>query len=364
MKILSPIKGPADARAVVEAGAGELYCGVLPQAWNKSYTNMASPNRREWRSSNMKTFEDVAAVADIAHAGGAQIFLTLNALYTEGQYPQIAGFVTGAMKTGIDAIIVADLGLLLALRKMGWTRAIHISTGGTAFNNETVAFYKSLGASRVIIPRHNRVSEIAAIARANRDIEIETFIMNRGCMNIDGFCTYHHGTSEIRSPLLWGLPKKLNCDYYLLQAMKIMPAGLRRKLGRTGIFKSDSACFIPYHIRVAGGDPAGARTLKNNLERNFNLFSGFDTCGACAIWDMVRAGVCSLKIVGRENAIKKKVQDVQFLKICIDHLAVARPDRAAFDAFARGAYQQVFGYACHNWCYFPAQDRELTEEEL
>lgn len=366
MKILSPVKNAKEAKAVVAAGAGELYCGVLPRAWNATYTNMASPNRREWRSSNMDGFDELAAVVKAAHAGQARVFLTLNALYTEGQYPQIEGIIKDAATCGVDAVIVADLGLLLALRRLGWKGDIHISTGGTTFNDETVGFYKDLGATRVILPRHNRVNEIAAIVRHNRDIEIETFIMNRGCMNIDGFCTYHHGASEIRSPLLWGLPKKLNCDYYLLQAMKKMPAGLRRRLGRSGIFKSDSACFIPYHIgiKAAGAGAEGVRTLKNNLERNFNLFSGFDTCGACALWDLEKAGVCSLKIVGRENALQKKLQDVTFLKACLDHLRAEHPARAAFDAFVRAQYHKVFGYACHNWCYFPEEDRKLGEDEI
>ena len=112
-RILSPANGPQEVRAVIAAGADEIYCGVMPTAWRKAYTNVASPNRREWEVSNMTSFETLAASVRAAHEHDVPVFLTLNALYTEGQYAEVQEFVRQAPKCDVDAVIVVELGTLL-----------------------------------------------------------------------------------------------------------------------------------------------------------------------------------------------------------------------------------------------------------
>lgn len=353
-------------RAVIDAGAGEIYCGVMPTAWRKAYTNVASPNRREWAVSNMDNFDTLAESVRIAHDAGVPVFFAMNALYTEGQYDEVAGMIRESRKCDVDAIIVADLGILLKLPEIGWDRQIHVSTGGTAFNNEAVAFYKELGASRVIIERQNRVSEIAAIARNNPDIEIETFVMNTGCKNIDGFCTFHHGVNEVRIPLWWNIPKKLHWDYYLLNLMKRLPLALRDRLAHSSMFGSVGACYLAYDIEVESdtADAEKKQTLKTTLRNSFNLFSGFDTCGACALYDLKAAGVESLKIVGRGNPLEKKVRDVRFLRSCMDFIGHHAPTREQYVEFTKRTYASIYGFACHAWCYFPEEDARIGAEVL
>jgi collagenase-like PrtC family protease len=54
---------------------------------------------------------------------------------------------------GVRGIIVNDIALLLILREKKYSKDIVISTGGTTFNADTVRFYKSLGAKRIILDR-------------------------------------------------------------------------------------------------------------------------------------------------------------------------------------------------------------------
>jgi len=366
IRVLSPVNGLHEIGPLIEAGAGEVYCGVMPAEWRKSYSNVASPNRREWSTANLTSFDEVAQIVATAHAHAVPVFLTMNALYTAGQYGQVQKLVDEAVRSGVDAVIVADLGLLLRLREMGWQKAIHVSTGGTTFNDETVAFYRDLGAARVILPRQNRVTEIAALAAHNRDIELETFVMNAGCMNIDGFCTHHHGTKELRMPLWWNLPKKLHCDHYLLTLMRRLPARLRTALSRSAAGSSDSACFLGYDldIRSDAAGPAERQNLQANLRRNFTMFTGADTCGACALWHFEKAGIVSVKIVGRNNPLSKKLADVRFLSGCLRHLRERNPSQEDFVALAQRLYRETFGFACHEWCYFPAADLPVGADVL
>lgn len=367
MRILSPVCTAEETAAVIAAGASELYGGVMTGAWQKNYTNVASPNRREWRVSNMRDFDELARVVAIAHEHDAKVFMTLNALYTVKQYPAIEQQVRAAARAGADALIVADLGVMLKLREWGWERDIHVSTGGVAFNSESILFYRDIGASRVILDRQNRVSEICELAAsAPPGMEIETFILNRGCKNIDGFCTFQHGINEVQIPLWWNLPKRLHFDYYILNILKRLPAPLRYRVSRTKMVSADSACFLPYETEIdsATASESEKQTLERNLKENFNLFNGFDTCGACALWDLTKAGVCSVKIVGRSNPTAKKLKDVGFLRACLDFLERENPDRPEYIAFARSAYREFYGFNCRQWCYYPEQDREIPGGEL
>ena len=365
MRILSPVLNADEASAVIDAGASELYCGVLSGRWKEKYTNVASPNRREWYVANMQGYDQLAAVVDVAHAKNAKVYLTMNALYTGGQYDEVQEIIKQAGAVGADAVIVADIGLLLSLREMGWKGEIHISTGGTTFNSETVAFYRDLGATRVIIPRQNRISEIGEIARSNPDMQIECFIMNCGCKNIDGFCTFHHGVRDLQTPFWWKLVKQLRGDYYLLALLRKLPISIREKVSRAKAFRSDSACFLPYEIDIEAEEaaPGQVAALRQNLRNNFSLFSGVDTCGACPLWVMKAAGVYSLKIVGRANPLTKKVNDVKFLHTCIQQLDQS-PTREDFETFAKAEFRRVFGCDCRNWCYFPHEDLALDAAQL
>ncbi len=354
MDILCPVNKPEEVEAVIDAGATELYCGVMPTEWRKAYTNMASPNRREWDSSNLQGFDQLRGVVEAAHDRGVPVYITLNALYTEPQYEEMRRQVEEIVRCGVDAAIVADLGMILSLREWAPDLELHISTGGTTFNSQTVAFYNSLGAKRIVLPRHHAVSEMVAIAQRNPDTRFEAFILNRGCKNIDGFCTFHHGVNEVRFNKLWKIPKQLNFDKALLYAMRRMPEPLAQAVSKAGIFGSVGACFLHYKVDVHAAEgvseEAKARA-RRTIASAFNLLTGIDTCGGCVVRRLVRGGVTALKIVGRNNLTPKKVKDVKYLKT-LEPLVDADLDDDQFAAEARAAFRRIYGHDCGRRCYY------------
>ena len=356
MDILCPVNTPKEVAAVIDAGAAELYCGVMPTEWRREYTNMASPNRREWDSSNLQGFGQLREVVRIAHDRGAPVYVTLNALYTAQQYDGLRPQVDEMLASGVDAAIVADLGMILTLRDWAPELELHISTGGTTFNSETVAFYKSLGSRRIVFPRHFHVDEMVATAQRNPDVRFEAFILNRGCKNIDGFCTFHHGVNEVRFSKLWKIPKKLNVDKVLLTAMRRMPPPAAEAIARAGLFGSVGACFLNYRVSVAAAKsvaPEAKRRAKKTIESSFNLLTGIDTCGGCAVRPLVRGGITSLKVVGRNNLTGKKVRDVQYLRALEPWVDDPSVDDAAYARKARQLFRKVYGYDCGERCYYP-----------
>ena len=118
LKILSPIDSSRETEKLIEAGADEFYCGLIPEEWNKKYFP-ASIDRRP-KGSHLKSFEELKEVINISHRHGVPVYLTLNEhYYTDKQYPLIREFIEKAISLNIDALIIADLALLLFLKKEG-----------------------------------------------------------------------------------------------------------------------------------------------------------------------------------------------------------------------------------------------------
>ncbi len=341
--------------SLIVAGAQELYCGVLSASWKKKYTNVASPNRREWKASNLNDHQELKEVVALAHSHNVPVILALNAFYTKLQYPALEKQLEEGLKTGVDALIVADLGLLLYIKERGIKIPLHISTGGTIFNSWTIRFYRKLGASRIILPRHFSVPEIVEIVQKAKGIEMESFILNRGCKNIDGFCTFQHGVNEVRWGPIWNIPKSLGLDYYLLNVLRRLPSRISSSISRSSLFGSVGACFLNYEVKAFSSsakiDEEKLRAAEKSISNTFNLLSGLDPCGVCQLYEFQKAGMHSIKIIGRSNPTSKKLKDVKFLKASLDFLS-HEPSQEDFVNFVKEKYRQSYHFPCGELCYY------------
>ena len=353
MKILAPVNKSQEVESIIASGADEIYCGVLPASWLKKYTNVASPNRREWTSANLPDFKELNKVVDIAHVHHVPVYLTVNTFYTEEQYPLILQQIECAKKMGVDAFIIGDLGLILILKSVDLNVSFHISNTGTVFNSEAIKFYKGLGASRIILPRQLSLEEISELVDSENNIEFEVFIMNSGCKNIDGFCTFHHGVSEILHPVTWNFFKRLGFDHYILELTRRAPFGLSRRI-KSNIFGIDSACLLNYKVSLISDESSqkDSSAAIKAVCSSFNLLSGADPCGACDLYRLKKMGVDSLKIVGRNYPTFKKVKDVKFLKKLLLYLQQnPRVSEEAFRKYSRSEYMSEYKTNCGNFCY-------------
>ncbi len=361
MKILAPVNDPREVGALIEAGADELYCGFLPPGWSASYSVAASPNRREWGSANVSSREGFARIVAEAHARRVPVHVAVNALYTRSQYPAVFGQIAFFKECKVDALIVADLGLLAALKKEDHGFAVHVSTGGTTFNASSARFYQSLGATRIVLPRHLGVEEARALVQKCPGMEFEMFIMNSGCKNIDGFCTFQHGIQEMTKNRLWAVPKKLNLDILVLDSLRRLPEGLLRRV-RSSLFGIDSACLIDYAVAFRespGPVPFALRAvILRNIASAFRLYGGIDPCGACRLAEFEEMNLTGVKIVGRNYSLAKKLRDVRFIKEALRTLK-GTPDKKSRSAAVRASFRRIYKTACRDICYYPYEDTLL-----
>lgn len=325
MKILSPVDKVSEVETLIEAGAQELYCGLLLADWHDKYIAGAI-NRRPGGGANFTRYQDFENCVNLAHANGVPVILTVNEhYYTHRQYPYLIDYLTKVSEIGVDALMLADLALLITFKERQLGPRVYVSTGGNVFNSESVKFYQELGASRVTLPRHLNLKEMKATTEGVSGIETEVFILNSRCPYVDGFCTFQHGLAGPDMPLLF-----------------------------------QNACMLSYDITVGvAGDHTQAEISGRRQHIWQTVHVDDHPCGACALFDLTKMGITAVKIVGRGNTTERKITDIKFLGSLLGCLERERPSRPAFRKIAQQSYKETYGLPCRqHLCYFP----EIMEE--
>jgi len=222
---------------------------------------------------------------------------------------------------GVCALIVADMDLLLALIERGHAADLHLSSLATSTNAASARFFRELGVSRIILPRHLTLAEIDRCVIDG--VGFEAFLINDGCVFEEGLCATTHAAGTFC--LADG------------DGLKDMPPGILDQYARWKWVQNNCGCS------TSRGFPLGP-------------------CGLCAIPRLQAAGVGSLKVVGREASLERKYASVKLAAMARD---IARngggPERIREETIAlRGAAS-----LCHQThaCYYPDLWNERGAEE-
>ena len=135
------------------------------------------------------TDEELYAAAEYVHARGKKIYLTLNTMPHGYEYPALREFLIRIKDAGIDACIIADLGVMALVKEVMPDMEIHISTQASIVSPEAALAYASLGAKRLVLARELTLDEIKAIRAAlPREVELEAFVHGSMCVSYSGRC--------------------------------------------------------------------------------------------------------------------------------------------------------------------------------
>lgn len=125
-----------------------------------------------------------------AHERGKKVYLTVNTMPRGYEYPSLERFLHTIKDYGIDAMIIADLGVLGVVKRIIPDMEIHISTQASAVSAAVCRAYYDMGAKRVVLARELTLDEIKAIkADIPKDLELEAFIHGSMCVSYSGRCT-------------------------------------------------------------------------------------------------------------------------------------------------------------------------------
>ncbi len=327
-ELVCPAGTPASLRTAVDAGADAVYCGF-----------QNATNARNFPGLNFTPEEMKEAVA-YAHARGAKVLLAANTFPPAGQTDLWKRAVDEATAFGIDAIIVADIGVAQYIHSQHPQQRIHLSVQAGAPSIEAIKYYcEEFGVKRVVLPRILTIPEISDLKR-QIPCEIECFVFGNHGLMAEGRCSLTNYATGL-STNMDGVCSPAQDVHYEEDQDK----NLTTKLG---IYTID--CFSctqsPGYPTICKG-----RYLTPRKEEGYYAFEEPISLNLARLLpELIKAGVNAFKIEGRQRS-KSYVRDVvSSWRHAIDSvMAGDEVDLENLLALTEGGKQTQGAYATKRW---------------
>lgn len=229
------------------AGNYEALTGALMAGADAVYLGGNAFGARAYADNFSK--EEICEGILYAHILGKKIYLTVNTLVKEREFPSLYDFLLPFYENGLDGVIIQDMGVFTFIREYFPGLELHASTQMTITGAYGASLLKKEGACRIVPARELSLKEIKEI-KNKVDIEIETFVHGAMCYCYSGQCLF--------SSILGG------------------------RSGNRG--RCAQPCRLPY--RVNGGPEEYPLSMK-------------DMCTIELLPELIEAGIDSFKIEGR-----------------------------------------------------------------
>ncbi len=177
-EILAPAGSLDKLKVAVLYGANAVYVGGQKFGLRTAADNF--------------TLDELREGVAFAHERGAQVYVVLNSFLHDKDLLELPEFVLFLEEIKVNAVIVSDLGVVKTVARLS-NIPIHISTQASTLNVEAAKFWKSIGATRVVVGRELSVKEAGKIKR-EANIEVEMFIHGSMCMAYSGHCVISNFT--------------------------------------------------------------------------------------------------------------------------------------------------------------------------
>lgn len=249
-ELLSPAGSMEALRAAIRFGADAVYIGgsfMQLRAAGVGFDNAG-----------------ITEAVSFAHSQGKKVYVALNCCAQNSEITKIKEYAVFLYSAGVDAVIIADLGVLTAVKKAEPRLEVHISTQVNCMNYLTAELFYNLGAKRIVLARELKLEDIAEIRiKTPAELELEAFIHGAMCMAYSGRC--------------------------------LISSYLTNRSGNRG--ECAQPCRWNYHL-VEEKRPGEFFTIDEG-ENGTAILSSHDLCTIDFIDKIAEAGVTSFKIEGR-----------------------------------------------------------------
>ncbi len=253
IELLSPSGDMERLKLALKFGADAIYVGGSMFGMRTNPTNFDA--------------DQLKNAVDLVHKNNKKIYLTCNTLPRNNEIEQLPEFLKYVSEIGVDALIIADMGVLSLAKKYAPDTEIHISTQAGIVNYQSANAFYEMGAKRIVTARELSLDEIRTIRdKTNPNLDIEVFVHGAMCMSFSGRC--------------------ILSDYMV---------------GRDAN-RGDCAqpCRWKYHL-VEETRPGEYFPINQEDEGTY-IFNSRDLCMIEHIPELVNAGVDSFKIEGRAKS--------------------------------------------------------------
>ena len=297
LEVLSPAGDYERLISAINYGADAVYLG------RKEFGMRASPLNF--------SYDELKSAVEEAHKRGVKVYLTCNTLPRNNEISKFQAFIEEAVDCKVDAVIVADLGVLSLVKKYAPGMERHMSTQTGVVNYVTANELYNMGAKRVVLARELSLEEIAEIkAKVPNELDIEVFVHGAMCVSFSGRCLLSQymvnrdaNRGECAQPCRWG--------YHLMEEKRPNE-------------------FYPVY----------------EDERGTYILNAKDLCMIDHIDKLVDVGVTSFKIEGRAKSAYYVSVITNAYRMAVDHYK-ANPDSFELPKWIR---DEVFKVSHRKYC--------------
>ena len=133
--------------------------------------------------------EELRRAVQYAHERNVRIYVTCNTLPREDELLELPEYLAFLQDADVDALIIADLGVMALAKHYAPRVARHVSTQLGVINSATACQLYDLGADTVVLARETPLEDIRKI-RANTppELRLEAFVHGAMCVSFSGRC--------------------------------------------------------------------------------------------------------------------------------------------------------------------------------
>jgi putative protease len=304
LELVCPAGNLPALKAAVDNGADCVYMGFRNNTNARAFAGL--------------NFDNETAKKGIryAHELSCKVLLALNTYPQTAQSHMWKQAVDDAAELGIDALILADLGLMRYASRTYPDLRLHLSVQGSATNYEAINFYyEHFGIQRAVLPRVLSLAQVENVVK-NTSVEIELFGFGGLCVMVEGRCILSsYATGE--SPNTAGV-----CSPAKAVRWQQTPNGLESRLN--GVLLD----------QYSANENAGYPTLcKGRFEVEDEIYYALEEPTSLntleLIPDMLRIGISAIKIEGRQRSPVYVEQVTRVWRAAID---AAKQDAAHYVA--------------------------------
>jgi putative protease len=217
-----------------------------------------------------------------------------------------------AAELGVDALILADAGLMRYAHKTHPELRLHLSVQGSATSHEAINFYRDqFGIQRVVLPRVLSLAQVKKVME-NTEVEIEVFAFGSLCVMVEGRC-YLSSYVTGESPNTCGA-----CSPAKSVQWGETPRGREVRLGGVLIDTYQAGESAGYPVLCKG------RFVVNG-ETSYAIEEPTSLSVLDILPELARLGIAAIKVEGRQRSPAYVAQVTKTLREAVD-ACLANPD--------------------------------------
>ena len=266
--------------------------------------------------------KEMQEAVKIAHSFGKKVYITLNIIAKDEDFDGLKEYLEFLQDIKVDAVIVADIGVMEFVRKYAPKIDIHISTQANIINSYTAKFFADLGVKRLILARELSLEQIKNLRKnLPKEVEIEVFVHGAMCMAYSGRC--------LLSNYLTGRDSNHG--------------------------ECVQACRWKYYVREVSRDD---ELEVQEDEKGSYIFNSKDLNMLSHLQELKEAGVDSIKIEGRMKSSYYVATVVNAYRMALDMLPERPTEELEKELLKASHRRYTTGF------YFDEENRQFQEDSM